>query len=86
MELGDSSGTDLFVPWWLGVREGQAAGDDGVPGRVGAATSIQPEALSLPLTLRTATEATGADMLSLGRPPEGLLRLPWAKACTAVAL
>ena len=25
MELGDSSRTDLFVPWWLGVREGQAA-------------------------------------------------------------
>jgi hypothetical protein len=43
VELGDSSGTDIFVPWWLGVREGQAAGDDEVPGRVGAAASIQPQ-------------------------------------------
>jgi hypothetical protein len=75
VELGDSSGTDIS-PWWLGVREGQAAGVMGSPTCRRCHFHSAAEALSLPLTLRTATEATGADMLSLGRHPNGLLRLP----------
>ena len=77
MELGDSSGTDLFV------HGGLVYGRDRLPAMM---RSLDVSALPLPLsrrgpsvwllTLRTATEATGADILSLGRHPKGLLRLP----------
>jgi hypothetical protein len=61
---------------WPGVRKGQAAGDDGVRGRVGAATSIQPRSPSVcPSPFERRPRRPGADMLSLGRHPEGLLRL-----------
>jgi hypothetical protein len=50
-----------------GVRKGQAAGDDGVRGRVGAATSIQPRSPSVcPSPFERRPRRPGADMLSLG--------------------
>jgi hypothetical protein len=44
------------MPWWLGKRRRRAESVDGVQECAGAATSIQPKPLSLPLTTDTATE------------------------------
>src|SRR5215218_3721069 len=57
------------MPWWPEMHRRRAASLDEVHGRAGATTCIQPGSPSVCPPWRTATEAIGAAILSLGRHP-----------------
>jgi hypothetical protein len=73
--LGELEPLTSSMSWWPGMHRRRAASLDGVLGRAGAPPPFSP-GLSLPLIVRTATEAIGAAVLSLGGQ---LTALRWAE-------
>jgi hypothetical protein len=72
---------------WPGVRKGQAAGDDGVRGRVGAATFIQPGAPQFAPHPSNGDRGDPAPTCSAWEDiPRASCGSRWAKACNALAL